>query len=152
MRKWLTADRVGGAVFILLGILVLAEGWRLFPMRTRGIAGDEAFPILLGSVMVGLGALLSFFRKPRGGPVSWPKGKQAISMLQSAGVLIVYWLLLPYLGFAITTFMAAAGLFYAIGNYRWYKCLLYSAILTSAFYAMFIAWLEMPFPMGVFGI
>ena len=153
MRKWLTADRAGGAVFVLLGILVLAEGWRLFPMRTRGIAGDEAFPLLLGVVMVVLGALLAFVLKPRPrSSASWPKGRQARSMLESAGVLVVYWFVLPYLGFAITTFMATAGLFSTIGNYRWYKCLLFSAILTSAFYAMFIAWLTMPFPVGVFGI
>ena len=153
MRKGLAADRVAGAIFILLGIFALVEGWRLLPLRSRGMPGDDAFPLLLGLVMVVLGAILAFVLKPRqGSPVSWPRGQQAISMLESAGILVLYWIVLPYLGFAISTFMAASGLFYAIGGYRWYGCLLSSAVLTSAFYGIFIIWLKMAFPVGVVGI
>jgi putative tricarboxylic transport membrane protein len=153
MRKWLSGDRVAGVIFVILGGLALVEGWRLLPLRSRGMPGDDAFPLLLGAVMVVLGALLAFVLKPRKkGPVLWPKGKQAVVMLEGAGVLIVYWLVLPYLGFAISTFCAGTGLFYTIGNFRWYGCLLFSAILTSAFYGIFVVWLNMPFPIGVIGI
>jgi putative tricarboxylic transport membrane protein len=153
MRKWLAGDRVAGVIFIFLGVLALAEGWRLLPLRSRGMPGDDAFPLLLGLVMVVLGALLAFVLKPgQKRPVLWPKGRQAAVMLEGAAVLVVYWLVLPYLGFAISTFCAGAGLFYTIGNFRWYGCLFSSAILTSAFYGIFVVWLNMPFPIGVFGI
>ena len=146
------ADRVGGGIFIIMGIIALAEGWRLYPMRTRGIVGDEAFPLLLGFVMVGLGAIMALFPKPAMKRVTWPKGKQAVVMAEGAAILVLYWLLLPYFGFPISTFFAATGLFYTIGHFRWYGCLLSSAVLTSAFHALFIVWLGMPFPIGVFGV
>jgi putative tricarboxylic transport membrane protein len=146
------ADRVAGGIFIAMGIIALAEGWRLYPMRTRGIVGDEAFPLVLGIVMVGLGATLALFSTPAKKRVTWPKGKQAVVMAEGAVILVLYWLLLPYVGFPISTFFAAAGLFYTIGHFRWYGCLLSSAVLTSAFYAVFVFWLKMPFPIGVFGV
>ena len=152
MRQWLTADRIGGGVFVFLGIMALAEGWRLYPMRSRGIASDEAFPILLGVVMVGLGGSLALFSKPQKRPVSWPKGRQRILLLEAGLTLILYWVMLPRLGFPVSTFLAAYGLSYTIGNFRWYGCLLFSAILASAFYGLFIFWLKIPFPAGVLGI
>jgi putative tricarboxylic transport membrane protein len=146
------ADRVAGGIFVIMGIVALAEGWRLYPMRTRGIVGDEAFPLVLGFVMVGLGAILALFPGPAKKRVTWPKGKQAAVMAEGAAILVLYWLLLPYVGFPISTYFAAAGLFYTIGRFRWYGCLLSSAVLTSAFHGIFILWLKMPFPTGVFGV
>jgi putative tricarboxylic transport membrane protein len=146
------ADRIAGAIFVVMGIVCLVEGWRMFPMRTRGIVGDEAFPIVLGVVMVGLGGILALFPKPQKQPVFWPKGKQALVMAESVVILVLYWFLMKYLGFPVGTFLAAAGLFYTMGSYRWHQCLLSSLVLTLVFYGMFVFWLKMPFPTGVFGI
>lgn len=151
MQKRLIADRIAGVIFVGLGIVSLSEGWRLYATRTRGI-GDEAFPLLLGFVMVGLGGVLALFPKPQEKPVSWPRGRQAVVMAEGAALLVLYYFVLPYLGFPISTFLASWGLFATIGGFRWYGCLLFSAILTSAFYAMFVFWLQMPFPLGVFGV
>jgi len=153
VRKSLTADRIAGGIFVILGIFSFVEGLRLRPLRSRGMPGDDAFPTLLGLVMVGLGSYLALkmaSRKAR--PVSWPKGQQAVSMFESAGTLIGYWLILPYLGFPISNFIATAGLFCCIGHYRWHICLLLSGIVTLAFQCLFVMWLQMPFPAGVFGI
>ena len=51
MYKRQIADRIAGSIFVMMGIVCLVEGWRMFPMRTRGIVGDEAFP-LPGAVAV----------------------------------------------------------------------------------------------------
>lgn len=152
MRKSVTGDRVAGGIFVLLGIVSFIEGLRLRPLRARGMPGDDAFPTLLGLVMVGLGAYLAIksSRQPR--PVSWPDRQQAVSMLASGAILVGYWLLLPFLGFPVSTFMASAGLFYNFGHYRWHVCLLLSAVVTAAFHVLFVTWLTMPFPEGVFGI
>ena len=152
MRKSITADRIAGGIFIVLGIVSFIEGLRLRPLRARGMPGDDAFPTLLGLVMVSLGSLLAFKASRQERSVSWPERQQAVSMLASGAILVGYWLILSYLGFPISTFMAAAGLFYYIGHYRWHMCLLLSAIVTAAFHALFVTWLTMPFPEGVFGI
>ena len=152
MYKGQIADRIAGAIFVIMGIICLVEGWRMWPMRTRGIVGDEAFPLVLGCVMVGLGVILALFPTPQKRSVFWPKGRQALVMAEGGAILIVYWLLLRYLGFPIGTFLASAGLFYTIGSFRWHQCLLFSLVLTLVFYGMFVFWLKMPFPIGVFGV
>jgi hypothetical protein len=101
---------------------------------------------------MGLGAILALFPKPTKKPPTWPERREAVLMAEGAAFLVLYWLLLPYLGFPVCTFMAASGLFATISHFRWYTCLLSSAVLTFAFYAMFAVWLGMPFPIGVFGI
>jgi len=110
MRKSITGDRVAGAIFVVLGIVSFIEGLRLRPLRARGMPGDDAFPTLLGLVMVGLGSFLAFKASRQDRAVSWPVRQQAVSMLASGAILVGYWLILSYLGFPISTFMAAAGL------------------------------------------
>ena len=152
MYKRQIADRIAGSIFVIMGIVCLVEGWRMFPMRTRGIVGDEAFPLVLGFIMVGLGGVLALFPKPQKRSVSRPKGKQALVMAEGGAILVLYWLLLRYLGFPTGTFLASAGLFCTMGSFRWHQCLLFSLILTLVFYGIFVFWLKMPFPVGVLGI
>jgi len=42
--KKMTADRVGGAIFMLLGVVALQEARRLRPMRMRLRSGMTSFP------------------------------------------------------------------------------------------------------------
>jgi putative tricarboxylic transport membrane protein len=152
MSKFLKPDRVVGLIFMVLGVLSLIEGCKLLPFRTQGVAGDDTFPFLLGFTMLILGACVAFVLRPRSLSVSWPKGKAAQAFLESAGVMIAYAILIPYLGYAPSTFLATAGLLHSIGRYRWPICLMSGAGLAVAFHFIFGVWLQMPFPMGIFGI
>lgn len=152
MGKQNKADRIAGGIFVVMGIVAFVEGLRLSPMRTRGAVGDDTFPLVLGVVMIILGAIQVFFPAPVKKGVTWPKGKQAVLMAQGFAALVLFWCLLTYVGFPVASFIATAGLFYTIGRFRWYNALIFSAILTGVFYAMFAIWLEMPFPRGIFGI
>jgi putative tricarboxylic transport membrane protein len=152
MGKFLKPDQVVGLIFMVLGILSLIEGYRLLPFRTQGVAGDDTFPFVLGFIMLILGACVAFVLKPRNLSASWPKGKAAKASLESAGVMIAYAVLIPYLGYAPSTFLASAGLLRFIGGYRWLPCLLSGAGLAGAFHVIFGIWLQMPFPLGIFGI
>lgn len=135
-----------------LGVLSLIEARKLLPFRTQGVAGDDTFPFLLGFTMLILGASVAFALKPRNLSVSWPKGKPGKAFLESAGVMIAYAILIPYLGYAPSTFLASASLLHSIGRYRWSICLISGAGLAVAFHFIFGIWLQMPFPMGIFGI
>ena len=152
MSKFLKPDRVVGLIFMVLGVLSLIEGRKLLPFRMQGVAGDDTFPFLLGVAMLILGACVAFVLKPRNLSVSWPKGKAAKASLESAGVMIAYAILIPYLGYAPSTFLATAGLLHSIGRYRWLICLVSGAGLAVAFHVIFGIWLQMPFPTGIFGI
>lgn len=152
MSKFLKPDRVVGLIFMVFGVLSLIEGCRLLPFRIQGVAGDDTFPFVLGVVMLILGACVAFVIKPRNLSVSWPKGKSARASLESAGVMIAYAVLIPYLGYAPSTFLASASLLRSIGRYRWLICLVSGAGLAMAFHVVFGIWLQMPFPTGIFGI
>ena len=149
---FLKPDRVAGLIFMVLGVLSLIEGCRLLPFRVQGVAGDDTFPFVLGFIILILGACEAFVLKPRNLSVSWPKGKPARAFLESAGVMVAYAILIPYLGYAPSTFLASASLLRFIGGYRWLICLLSGAGLAVAFHVIFGMWLQMPFPLGVFGI
>jgi putative tricarboxylic transport membrane protein len=150
-NRALVADRVAGGLFMLLGVVSLAEAWRLRPLRMGEVVGDDTFPTLLGLGFLLLGALLVFVIKPQEMKVSWPKGKTAVQMLEAAVAMVVYWLVLPYLGYAISTLLAGAALFYSVGRYRWYMCLLGGGLVALTLHYIFVGWLRMPFPVGVFG-
>ena len=152
VSKFLKPDRVVGLIFMALGVLSLIEGCRLLPFRMQGVAGDDTFPFVLGFIILILGACEAFVLKPRNLSVSWPKGKPARAFLESAGVMVAYAILIPYLGYAPSTFLASASLLRFIGGYRWLICLLSGAGLAVAFHVIFGMWLQMPFPLGVFGI
>ncbi|HOE16663.1 MAG TPA: tripartite tricarboxylate transporter TctB family protein [Syntrophorhabdaceae bacterium] len=152
MDKQSIGDRVAGAIFVVMGIISLVESWRLYNIRTRGVVGDDTFPFILGSAMVVLGAVLAFFPTRTRQPVTWPNGRQAARMAAGFLMLVLFSFLLPFVGFPVATFIASLGLFVTLGRFRWYMAILISAALSGIFHAIFVAWLNLPFPKGLFGV
>lgn len=152
MREKFFADCVAGIFFVVLGAVILMEGWRLSALRTRSVVGDDTLPFLVGVAMVGLGSLLIFALKPQKKVGSWPKGRAARSMIETGVVVVGYYIAMPYLGYSLSTMVAGALLFFTVARYRWYLCLAGSAFITLVFYFMFVVWLKIPFEAGIFGI
>ena len=151
-----TEGRVVGGLLVLLGILSLWEGWRLYGLRTQMVAGavvgDYTFPIIVGAAMLGLGAhVLLVARLPRV-KVAMPYGEPRMLMILGAGVLAAYWGILPYLGYTASTALVSVGLYRAMGGYRWPLALLLGGATTGALYLMFRVWLLEPLPTGWLGI
>ena len=150
--KKMTADRVGGAIFILLGVIALLEARRLRPMRMRAAVGDDIFPMILGVVLLLLGALMAFVVTTPPLKVDFPRKEIARRMIASLACLFGYWALLPVFGYVPSTFLSSALLFYLFGGYRLRTCLVAAALLTAAVYLTFVRFLKMPFPIGVLGL
>lgn len=144
------ADRVGGLITVMFGIVSISEGARLFPDRISLMVGDHTLPGLIGIVMVLLGTLVVFTRGEQF-HVEFPKGKMMVTMLVTLAIMFAYWFLIPYLGYVISTLAALVGLFKVIGSYHLGKSTLYGSLTTIALYMLFIYWLQMPFPDGIFG-
>ena len=72
-------------------------------------------------------------------------------MLWGGGLLIGYWLALPWLGYTLATALAAVGLFRALGGYRWTVAVLFGALTAAALHLLFRVWLVQPLPAGIFG-
>lgn len=137
---------------MLLGVVSLLEARRLRPMRMRAAVGDDIFPMILGIVLLILGALMTFVVKTPPLKVDFPKKEVARKMIASLACLFGYWALLPILGYVPSTFVCAALLFHLFGGYRWRTCLAAAVLLTACVYVIFIRFLKMPFPIGVLGV
>jgi hypothetical protein len=151
-----TADaKVVGATLISLGTLAAWEGWRLREVRMMLVAGtvvgDDTFPLLIGIALVALGVYLVAAAPLPSAAVALPRGRVRAQMLGGGGLLIGYWLALPWLGYTLATALAAVGLFRALGGYRWAAAILFGALTAAALHLLFRVWLVQPLPLGIFG-
>jgi hypothetical protein len=154
-RPRVTDARIVGAVLVLLGAVALVEGRRLYTLRTRQVAGavvgDDTFPIIVGAALIMLGAYLWFGTTLPRARVELPQGRIRSQMLAGAGLLFLYWLVVPWLGYAAGTGLVSIALFRAMGGYRWPAALLLGAVTTGALHLLFRVWLHQPLPTGLLG-
>lgn len=150
MRK-VSAERIAGAIFIFLGAISLIESFRLRTLRIRDAVGDDTFPLILGVVLLGLGILKTFIIKEPSRQIIFPRGKVARKIIVSMVTLFAYWGCLEFLGYLVSTFLSSLVLFNMFGDYRWRFCLVASIVTTASLYLIFIRFLKMPFPVGIFG-
>ena len=143
-------------MLVLLGILSLWEGWRLHALRTQMVAGavvgDDTFPLIVGGALLLLGATILFVAKPPQAKVAPPSREPRTRMILGAGVLAAYWVIVPYLGYTVSTALVSTGLFRAMGGYRWPFALLLGGATTGLLYLLFRVWLLQPLPTGRLGL
>ena len=65
------------------------------------------------------------------------------------GLLIVYTLVLKYLGFLISTFLLLTFLFRVKGSYPWPGVILLSFFITTGAFLLFHIWLQVQLPKGI---
>ncbi|MDF2681604.1 MAG: tripartite tricarboxylate transporter family receptor [Brevibacillus sp.] len=143
------ADRVGGLISIILGGISLYEAIRLYSTRISFYVGDHIMPGVIGLGLIVLG-LLAIFVKGQSFTVEFPDRQMMRKIISIFGVMLGYCFLLYHLGFAIGTFLVSIALFRIMGSYHYGKSVLYSAIQTVCTYFVFVEWLGMPFPAGIF--
>lgn len=147
--------RVVGGILTLLGAFALAEGRRLHHLRETLVAGavvgDDTFPIIVGAALIVLGLYLVIAAPPPAARVVLPTGPVRRQMLAGAAVLVVYWVLVPWLGYTAGTAIASTALYRGMGGYRWPVAALLAAVTTGALYVLFRVWLLQPLPSGLLG-
>lgn len=143
--------RIGGIISVLFGGIAIWESIRLYPLRI-GAYGDHTFPGIIGGLMVLLGLILIFFIKEEKFVVEFPKPERRGPMILTLGFLFAYWVSLHFLGYVISNFLLGVGLFKVIDSITLFKSVIYSIILTGVLYLLFIYYLMIPFPSGIFGI
>jgi hypothetical protein len=144
-----------GGVLIGLGLAAVAEGWRLHALRTQMVAGavvgDDTLPFITGVALTVLGLLVAVVAPPAPARVRLPSGSQRARMLAAAGLLLAYWLILPYVGYTGSTALLSVGLYRAMGGYGWPVATLLAAVTTGLLFLMFRVWLLQPLPTGWLG-
>lgn len=148
--------RVAGVVLMLLGALALGEAWRLVALRQEIVAGavvgDDTFPMIVGAALLALGAYIVVLARWPRVPVHFPAGQERRRLVASGSAIVAYYVLTPYLGYTVGTFVASTAFYGAMGGYRWGVALLAGAATTGVLYLLFRVWLLQPLPTGWLGI
>ena len=146
-------DRVAGVFAIVVGTICLVEARRLYQYRLPGVLlGDDTFLTFGGIWLLLAGLLMLFVSLPGMSPVVWPNREKILVIVKTSIVFLLFVFLIPYLGFAITTFAVSTSFFFIIGRYSWYKSLAIAFLFTLCCYVIFTVWIYIPFPRGLFGI
>ena len=152
--------RLHGALFLLLGVVSVADGWRIAQQAREGAnfdaIGPDRYLIALGAIML-LGGL---WRLLHG---SQPEAEIAAAatsadagalshLVLTVSMLVGFALLVPVLGFSPTCFLFLVAQLRVLGGWVWWRSLGAAALIALAFHLAFIGLADMPLPKGYFGI
>ncbi|MCB1122777.1 MAG: tripartite tricarboxylate transporter TctB family protein [Verrucomicrobiae bacterium] len=142
-----------GIAFLGTGILVLALSGTIHSigLGNNFDPGPKAFPIGL-SVLLLIGGFIELLksRKTVTDKIS-PKTPVNPTVLSLLGGLVAYVVLLPLLGFALSTLVITLPLMIVLGN-SWIRSAIVSAVLIIVVYLLFVVLFKVPLPGGVFGL
>ena len=141
-------DILAGLLFVLIGAAALL-GARGYPVGSAMRMGPGYFPMVLGWLLIGLGALVGLraVRVRQWEPVAWcwkPLAWISVSMLLF-GFLMPRFGLLPALA-AMLPVAAAAG-----REFRAREVLLLTLVISALAAAVFVVGLRLPYPLYQFG-
>lgn len=98
---------ISSIVVVVLGVFIILQS-NNFPDEVASAPGPGIYPSLLGWLLVLLGSILLIqtfvFRKKEEIIVTFTS-KQALFIYKLIGVSVLYCIVLPFLGFAITSFL-----------------------------------------------
>lgn len=119
---------VFGAIVLMFSVVKLVKDIKAYVASRQGEAAVEKSAISFKDVLVKLKPLLP------------------------AVTAILAILLIKFLGMVIGTYLSLFFYMKVVNNDKWVKSLWVTAVITLFFYAVFVLWLKVPFPRGIFGI
>ena len=142
------ADRLAGLAFVIFGVLVAVRagglgvgGWRT--------PGPGFLPLVVGVAASLLGAGLALSRTPQ--DLSEDGRRPTSGRLFAPGLLLAaYALGLERLGFVPATFVFILAWLRVVERSPWSQVALMAAGTTAVLYGIFIRWLAIPLPAGIF--
>jgi putative tricarboxylic transport membrane protein len=151
-EKWSSLVWLGVGIFICIGSLRLSLGEFRNP-------GPGFLSFFAGLVIMGLALVVhlqSRKRRPRtANEVSepiWSDPKKGMKIVMTVVALLVYAVMMNYLGFLISTFLFLAFILKTIEPQRWSVTLIGSLFASAAFYVIFEIGLQSQLPKGLFPI
>ena len=112
--------------------------------------GPKAFPIGLSALLV-LGGLVEFFKKKAEKSTNEAQAGMGKYVLMLLAAFALYVLLLPWLGFALSTAIMATTMMMLLGN-SWKAAVTLTVSLIIIIYFLFVVLFKVPLPGGVLGM
>jgi putative tricarboxylic transport membrane protein len=147
----LNGDRAVGLGMALLGLAAVALASRLREGTSTGGPGTRFLPVLVGVIVLLLGAALAL-RPSLSGPATEPlESGGARRGAWTLGAVLAYVIGFERLGFVLATIPFLAVLLIVYGERRWPVVLAVALGATGVTYALFAVWLGVPLPEGLLG-
>lgn len=151
-EKWSSLVWLGVGIFVCIGSLRLSLGQFRNP-------GPGFLSFFAGLVIMGL-ALVVHLQSRRRHPGRakeesepiWSDPKKGMKIVLTVVALLVYAVVMNYLGFLISTFLFLAFILKTIEPQRWSVTLIGSLIASTAFYVVFEIGLHSQLPKGILQI
>jgi putative tricarboxylic transport membrane protein len=153
MKTQRSADVVSGCVLVLLGVLVLVAASQIRGGMEERLP-PRTLPYIVGSVILagGAGLALKSWRRPGpGGPgpaLKWPDGAAMLRIAVCLAALVLYIVLMPYLGFPITSGIYVAFTIRYLRPSAPWTALLIGVVTGLLSYYVFSQLLELSLPLG----
>ena len=119
---------VFGAIVLLFSVVKLVKDIKAYVASRQGEAAVEKKQVSFKEVLITLKPLLP------------------------AVTAVLAIVLIKFLGMVIGTFLSLFFYMKVVNNDKWIKSIWVPAVITLFFYAVFVFWLKVPFPRGIFGI
>lgn len=146
----MTKDRVTGLFAFLLGCLVVAATRQLPSTNMAGDIGPQVFPYISAGLLIFCGGGLIITGSNKEKQPYFTK-KQFGRLVLIFAAMTLYCILLCYIGYVISTFLAAFALCTMFGKQKqisWWKSLIFAVLLTGVLYVSFVHVFSIQLPSG----
>jgi hypothetical protein len=153
-------QRLHGLLFLLIGVVSIADGWRITQQARQGAnfdaIGPDRYLMALGALMLAAGAWRLLSRTLLQGEPRTPEDGQSAGALRgllvTLGLLGAFAFAVPLIGFSTACFLFLAAQLRLLGGWTWWRSVATAALIALAFHVAFIRFADMPLPKGYFGI
>lgn len=138
-----------GLGFIFGGVRLGIGQWRA--------PGPGFLPVVCGGIMSGLSVVLLIMTLsaksiPLGKMYFWKEKTSWRKVSFSLLSLVLYMILLNYLGYLLTSYLLINYLVKFVGKKGWILSIVVALLVSMISYLVFQVWLEVPLPKGIFRI
>jgi putative tricarboxylic transport membrane protein len=146
----LTIDHAAGAFFTAFSLFVLWES-RKIPFGFLAEPGPGAMPVLLALTLLACSIALIVGGRSgkRAAAIQWTEWRHALVILGTCAFMA---LALERLGYRVTIFIALLTLVSVLEKKGWVAGLVFAGCFSAGTYYLFNALLNVPLPLGPFGL
>ncbi len=121
------------------------------PMGEIDQPGAGVFPLLVAGVLfiASLSALWEGWqRRATSVALDLPQGKDRTRLIKLIFLLLIYFLVIPWVGFPISSIAFCSLLIRLLSTLTWRRSIVYAFFMTAAIHLIFITALKVPMPVG----
>ena len=147
------ADRVAAVILLALAVAYSATAARQYTYWGAGGPGSGFLPFWLGVALAILAVILlvGAVRQPDPGPAWAPRGHGAVRFVVVIVATAAFIVVMPIVGMTLATALFLTVLLKALEGRSWPTTLGVAVGMAAVNWAVFVWWLGVPFPTGVFG-